>query len=183
MPLPLLNTELLSNSTSVESPAPRLSYFDPPTEDCLAWRLNATALADLYQRLKVSSTEEPQTGDIGPRSLGARIWGGLRSIGDPPVESALTPAVREAAEFSDKQLPFRNPRVMFSSDGIVTLQWRRPDMGAALIFAGDGTVVPVVNNASRTYLDSMGEFSLADPLPKQMAEVIDKIERFPKSTR
>ena len=191
MPVALLNADLVLTGGQLERSPPRTGYADLPTDGCIAWRLSAwglsersaPGLAELFRMRKVRSTEEPQTGEHGPSTLGTRIWAELRCLSDPTVEAALAPAVEQAAEYGDRQLRFQNPRVMFSADGIVTLQWRRPNLGAALIFAGDGTVEPVINNGTQTYLDSMDAMSLTDPLPKQIADIVNQIERSPNQTK
>jgi hypothetical protein len=59
------------------------------------------------------------------------------------------------------------PRVMFSDDGILTLQWQRGEYGVALIFAGDGAASIAFKNPGQLYAENGLEVSVSKDLPAQ----------------
>jgi hypothetical protein len=67
----------------------------------------------------------------------------------------------------------RKPRVMFSDDGILTLQWQRGEYGVALIFAGDQMVSIAFRRPGLLYAENGIEVTISDDLP---AEFFDALE-------
>src|SRR5262245_39131795 len=58
-----------------------------------------------------------------------------------------------------------NPRVMFSEDGILTLQWQRGEYGVAMIFAGDGIASIAFRRPEQFYAENGIEIAISDNLP------------------
>lgn len=60
-----------------------------------------------------------------------------------------------------------DPKVMFSSDGILTLQWQRGERGVALIFAGDGMVSLAFRQPGKFYAENGIDVAIAEELPER----------------
>ena len=58
-----------------------------------------------------------------------------------------------------------DPRIMFSDDGILTLQWQRGEHGVALIFAGDGLASIAFRRPGQFYAENGIDVSISDELP------------------
>jgi hypothetical protein len=67
------------------------------------------------------------------------------------------------------------PRVMFSSDGILTLEWHRGNEGAALIFAGDGKAAVVLRRSGALYDDCGQEIGVRENLPADFVNMITRL--------
>jgi len=69
-----------------------------------------------------------------------------------------------------------HPRVMFSDDGILTLQWQRGEYGVALIFAGDGIASIAFKRPDQFYAENGVDVPVSEELPdefwKGMAAVL-----------
>jgi len=74
-------------------------------------------------------------------------------------------AAEEAIAMVSRLKLARKPVAMLSEDGFLTLQWQSEEQGAALIFAGDGTVSVAVSNSDRFYAESLIEIKVTDALP------------------
>jgi hypothetical protein len=68
-----------------------------------------------------------------------------------------------------------NPRIMFSDDGILTLQWQRGEYGLALIFAGDGTASIAFRRPDQFYAENGIEIAISDDLPAAFTEAMTAI--------
>jgi len=68
------------------------------------------------------------------------------------------------------------PRVMFSEDGVLALQWQRDEYGVALIFAGDGMVSIAFRRPGQLYAENGIEVSVSEDLPPEFRDVLAKIE-------
>ena len=68
-----------------------------------------------------------------------------------------------------------NPRVMQSSDGILTLEWRKKDEGLALIFAGDGNVGISIRQNGGFYECFGSEIKVTHELPDEIAEMLARM--------
>jgi hypothetical protein len=64
------------------------------------------------------------------------------------------------------------PRVMFSDDGILTLQWQRGEFGAALIFAGDGMVSIALKRPGQFYAENGMDVAISEELPGEFYAVL-----------
>lgn len=58
-----------------------------------------------------------------------------------------------------------DPNVMFSSDGILTLQWQRGEHGVALIFAGDGVACVAFRRPGQFYAENGIDVEISEDLP------------------
>lgn len=84
-------------------------------------------------------------------------------------------AVGQAIEFIHRNdLPGR-PRVMMSDDGVLTLQWRGDELGAALVFTGDGTVSVAFKNAEKSYSETREDVALDAPAPPTFVSLVETI--------
>jgi hypothetical protein len=68
-----------------------------------------------------------------------------------------------------------HPRVMFSDDGILVLQWQKEAYGVALIFAGDGTVSVSRRGPGRLYSDNDLEMSVNESIPPDIRSAIARL--------
>jgi len=64
------------------------------------------------------------------------------------------------------------PHVMFSEDGILSLQWQRGEFGVALIFAGDGTVSIAFSRPGQLYAENGIEIAVSEDLPAEFTEAL-----------
>jgi hypothetical protein len=151
-----------------------------PSSGRLDWRLNAGELRTLSLAFlgdAIGPGGVLRTGgkknydDIGQKILTAFLEASVDREALPIAVGAAT----EAAQFAERNLASHSPRISISSDGVVTLQWRKPGRGAALIFVGDGTATATINAGTRTYLDNSIEFSLKNGLPTEFANVLSEM--------
>jgi len=158
---------------------PLLNVFQPEWLKPVAgpWKLNADQLRAFglaYLGDAVGVGGVLRTGgkkdfdDIGQKILAAF----LETSVDRVVLPTAVAAAAEADQFAEANLASHSPRISISSDGIVTLQWRKPGRGAALIFVGDGTATATINVGPKTYLDNGIEFLLKEGLPPEFADVL-----------
>jgi len=68
-----------------------------------------------------------------------------------------------------------SPRVMFSDDGILTLQWQRGEFGVALIFAGDGEASIAFRRPGQFYAENGIEVAISQELPSKFSEALATI--------
>jgi hypothetical protein len=69
----------------------------------------------------------------------------------------------------------RMPRVSFSDDGILGLQWQKGELGVALIFAGDGIASIAFRRPGQFYAENGIDISVSDQLPLEFNEALSKI--------
>ena len=67
------------------------------------------------------------------------------------------------------------PLVMFSDDGILTLQWQRGHYGVALIFAGDGEASIAFSKPGQLYAQNGIDIKITDDLPASFHEALAKV--------
>jgi hypothetical protein len=67
------------------------------------------------------------------------------------------------------------PRVIFSEDGILALQWQRGEYGVALIFAGNGAASISFRRPGQFYAENGIEVRISDGLPKEFADGLAKV--------
>jgi hypothetical protein len=171
---------LLLNMFQPEWLKPIAALNAQPTSGCLDWRLNADELRAIslaYLGDAIGPGGVLRTGgkknfdDIRQRILTAFLQASV----DREVLPTAVVAAAEAAQFAERNLASHSPRISISSDGIVTLQWRKPGRGAALIFVGDGTATAMINAGTKTYLDNGIEFLLKNGLPTEFANVLSEM--------
>jgi hypothetical protein len=62
------------------------------------------------------------------------------------------------------------PRVMFSDDGVLSLQWQRGDCGVLLVLCGDGMASIGFRRPGQYYAENGIEIAVTDDLPPQFTE-------------
>jgi hypothetical protein len=68
-----------------------------------------------------------------------------------------------------------NPRVMQSSDCIMTLEWYGEKEGVALIFAGDGMASISIRRSEGLYEDYGREVGVKESLPSEVVDVLARL--------
>jgi hypothetical protein len=111
-------------------------------------------------------------------SLGERI-GAARASANIDAECA---AIADAAMKDAVQLvSYRHlegvPRIMFSGDGILTIQWQRGDFGVALIFVGEGQVSIGFRRPGQLYAENGLDIGIYDELPSPFVSLMADIVR------
>jgi hypothetical protein len=64
------------------------------------------------------------------------------------------------------------PRIMFSEDGILTLQWQRGEFGVALVFGGDGEASIAFRRPGQLYAENGIDVEISRQLPSKFYEVL-----------
>jgi hypothetical protein len=82
-------------------------------------------------------------------------------------------AVNDAIKFVDFNLPGREPLVMLSDDGVLSLQWRLGNWGVLLVFTGDGTGTYSIKQPGGSYAIGAKDFSLEHGLVEEVRAAID----------
>jgi hypothetical protein len=62
--------------------------------------------------------------------------------------------------------------VMFGDDGILTLQWKNGEFGAALMFAGDGMASIAIKRPGQRYAENGIDVAVEDALPQLFFDVL-----------
>lgn len=84
-------------------------------------------------------------------------------------------AIRDAqAVLARETFPIA-PLEMPSSEGTITLQWRKEGRGVALIFAGDGMVSVAFRGPGQSYTDAGLECAVNDPLPREFWNAVTQV--------
>lgn len=87
------------------------------------------------------------------------------------AQAAMSDAFRTA-----QQLEYvSSPRVSQSHDGILTIHWRNGDLGAALIFDGDGTVSLSYSRPGQRYTMGIMACEIGEPLPLDFFEFVKSL--------
>jgi hypothetical protein len=95
----------------------------------------------------------------------------IAEVDDENMEAA-NDAARDATTLALSSTFADVPRVMFSDDGILTLQWQRGEFGAALIFAGDGMVSIALKRPGQFYAENGMDVAISDELPGEFYAVL-----------
>jgi hypothetical protein len=90
-------------------------------------------------------------------------------------EDVANRATRDAIEMVVHSRLDGNPRVMQSSDGILTLEWHGANDGAALIFAGDGRAAISLRRNGGLYEDYGREVGIKDRLPSGVVDILARL--------
>jgi hypothetical protein len=67
------------------------------------------------------------------------------------------------------------PRVMFSEDGVLALQWQRGEYGVALIFAGNGVASVSFHRPGQFYAENGIEVGISEGLPNQVVHALAQV--------
>jgi hypothetical protein len=98
----------------------------------------------------------------------AEIDEGSLSIADAATSDAI-----KLVEHSG--LKHEPPRVMFSEDGILALQWERGESGVALIFGGDGVVSIAFTRPGLRYAENGIDIYVTDDVPESFIAALTTI--------
>jgi hypothetical protein len=101
----------------------------------------------------------------------------LRSDVDAECLSIADAAKQDAVAIVQRWNLNGDPRVMFSDDGILTLQWQRDEYGVALIFAGDGMASIAFRRPGQLYAENGIEVAINDNIPNQFADAMAALNR------
>ena len=91
------------------------------------------------------------------------VW----SVDEEFVDSAKK-AVKDAIMLTNRLQLSGSPSISLSDDGILTMHWKRPLGGIALIFMGDGDVDYAISAENRTYTDHVTPFRIDDDIPMDL---------------
>jgi hypothetical protein len=94
---------------------------------------------------------------------------------DPDARELADAAVRDAKRVVDHAKLRGEPRVMFTDDGILTLQWQRGDYGVALLFAGDGEVSIAFKKPAQFYAQNGINVKVTENLPSAFYDALTQI--------
>ncbi len=135
-------------------------------------------IAKISERLPVANaTAPPGLADLAkPLSfspLAARI-SSERAIAEIDSENLriADAATADAIKLVERAGLAGTPRVMFSDDGILTLQWQRGEYGVALVFAGDGVASIAFKKPRQLYAENGLEVSVSKDLPAQFIDAL-----------
>jgi hypothetical protein len=92
-------------------------------------------------------------------------------IDNDSVKTALA-ATDDALTLVRHNRPGGVPRIMYSNDGILTLQWERDDYGVALLFCGDGTVSIAFRRPGLLYAENGIEAAVSEKLPPKFQQAL-----------
>ena len=91
---------------------------------------------------------------------------------DPEGLNVAKAAQEDAITLLRRNRLANQPRVMFSSDGMLTLQWQRGTLGVALILAGDGIVSIAFRRPGQFYAEKGIDVPVSGPLPAEFFDVL-----------
>lgn len=138
------------------------SYFDDAIRESTA--------------IDTTDQEQDQTRHLAtsPSSKLASIINAERSRCCVDVENVgvADAAQRDAVELVQRWNLRGKPHVMFSDDGILTLQWEHGEYGVALIFAGDGLASIAFRRPGQLYAENGIEVAISDSVPKQFTDAL-----------
>jgi hypothetical protein len=131
-------------------------------------RLNSQLVATLVALTGQSVVSQPQQ----PRLVADIL--AERSVAEVDENSAAAAdvATRDAEVVVRRANLGGNPQIMFSEDGILSLQWQRDQYGVALVFAGDGLASIAFRHPDQLYAENGIEISVDDDLPQSFHEAL-----------
>jgi len=89
----------------------------------------------------------------------------MRADIDADAKATADQATTDAIQIVRRENLAGNPNLYFAEDGFLSLQWKKGDLGAALIFSGDAKVSIALRKPGRYYSDSGAEIDVAESLP------------------
>jgi hypothetical protein len=84
-------------------------------------------------------------------------------------------AARDAKYMIQRTKLDGEPLIMFSDDGILTLQWQSADYGVAMLFAGDGEASIAFRKPGQLYAQNGIDLKITDDLPAEFRDVMRRI--------
>jgi hypothetical protein len=138
-----------------------------------SWLSESAESASLGSLLTSSDTPAAIENPIAERILEQRA---ITAI-DPQCNSIADAAVQDALNTVRRNGPAGTPLVMFSEDGILSLQWDHEEYGVGLIFAGDGLASIVFRRPGQFYAENGIEVPAAGNLPQSFKDALAKILR------
>src|SRR5271170_4351350 len=91
---------------------------------------------------------------------------------DAPCSEIASAAMNDAVQLVALRSLEGRPRIMFSQDGILTMQWQRDDVGVALIFTGDGEVSIALRRPGQLYAENGIDIKIHEELPSVFIELL-----------
>jgi hypothetical protein len=138
-----------------------LSYFDDAIRESTA--VDTAVLPDLDRSGAASLSSKLAAIIIAERS---------HSYVDAESVAIADAAQRDAIELVQLWNLEAEPHVMFSDDGILTLQWQHGEHGVALIFAGDGMASIAFRKPWQFYAENGIEVAISDDIPRQFTDAL-----------
>jgi hypothetical protein len=109
-------------------------------------------------------------------ALGQRISAEFAKAAiDADAADAAKAAVADALAVVGRTQLAGSPRIMFSREGVLTLQWKRDDRGVALLFAGDKAASIAFKRPGQLYAENGLEAPIDEDLPKAFLDVVTDI--------
>jgi hypothetical protein len=100
-----------------------------------------------------------------------------RSVADVDLENAgvADAATRDALALIQRTKIRTMPRLMFSEDGVLALQWQRGEYGVALVFSGNARASISFRRPGQFYAENGIEVSIFSGLPSAFEDAIAKV--------
>jgi len=112
----------------------------------------------------------------GPSELVSKISAARAAASvDPESVEIADAATIDAIKLVERNRLPGSPRVIFSNDGILALQWQRDEYGAALMFAGDAIASIAFRKPGQFYAENGIDIGIEDDLPLRFTEALAKI--------
>jgi hypothetical protein len=142
---------------------------------------NTVQLTEPYATTEISFKAERNIDEHGVASRSSLakiiIAERLRSDVDAECSAIADAAKQEAVAIVQRWNLSGDPRVMFSDDGVLTLQWQRDEYGVALIFAGDGMASIAFRRPGQLYAENGIDVAINENIPKQFADAMAALDR------
>lgn len=135
------------------------------------------ANSNLDRCLALTPAESVATSKIGAISPLAGLIAVERSVAEiePSHLIVADAAMNDALAVVNRANLDGSPNVMFSEDGILTLQWQRGEFGVALIFAGDGTASIAFRRPGQLYAQNGIDIAVSDDLPQAFNDALASV--------
>jgi hypothetical protein len=130
-----------------------------------------TLLRETVSATTPSPAAGPSNQDASPLANQIKLE---RSVAEIEEEHLATgnAAMADALEMIERAQIGGSPRVMFSDDGILTLQWKRGEFGVALIFAGDGEASIAFKRPGQLYAENGVDVAISQEPPSRFKEAL-----------
>jgi hypothetical protein len=146
--------------------------------DCLAWTTKSSqTFAVTGMSMIVGSPPDFGAPDWLPKTrIESLIEAEKQRVHLPPEAIATAEAASDQARLVVRRERLRgNPSVMISDDGILSLVWESGDLGAALLFYGDGTMSLASRTPNQFYSEGGMDLAVSDPIPTDFKILISKL--------
>jgi hypothetical protein len=94
------------------------------------------------------------------------------TVFDPEEADVARAALADAKRFVNAYLPDAEPSILWSDDGLLTLQWRKDRRGLIVIFPGDNTATYSIKEPGGFYSANGREFPVTAGLPAEISKFL-----------